>query len=291
MSEDQSLVQHQSTNSQETANLFDDLIKQSLAVVQSSLNQLDISPEERLNLALKILELATLSKPLNSSKVHPKIEQTFLSKLSLSNSESEPTFTHETLTPNIFQIDNFFSEEDHHKLLDLTLNNQNNFIVSDVMNEATEYRKSYVLLPQHFSNLQEFLATKILTARPSALKKLNIPMFLVSHLEMQITAHSDGGYYKIHQDIDQGKIANRTLSYVYYFYREPKSFYGGELRLYQTKIQGNKALIQDQFIQVEPRNNSIVFFDSRLKHEVLPVYCPSKQFKDNRFTLNGWIHR
>ncbi len=297
MWEDQFSGQHQGADSQNVADLFDALIKQSLAVVHSSLNQPDISTQEKLNLALKVLEIVMSSASLDSTELRDKITDKILSTWENFNSNfsekatdlsiSEPI----KLIPNFVQIDHFFPEEDYNQLLNIALKNQNNFIGSDVVNEAENYRKSYVLLPRYFPELQELLTSKILTLRPSVLEKLNIPMFLVSNLEMQITAHLDGGFYKIHQDVDQGKIANRTLSYVYYFYREPKPFYGGELRLYPTTLQGNQVLIQDQFIQVEPRNNSIVFFDSRLKHEVLPVYCPSQQFEDSRFTLNGWIHR
>ncbi len=35
----------------------------------------------------------------------------------------------------------------------------------------------------------------------------------------------------------------------------------------------------------------IVFFESRLMHEVLPLHVPSCEFEDVRFTLNGWLHR
>lgn len=33
----------------------------------------------------------------------------------------------------------------------------------------------------------------------------------------------------------------------------------------------------------------IIFFLSRYMHEVLPVKCPSRNFADSRFTINGWI--
>jgi Rps23 Pro-64 3,4-dihydroxylase Tpa1-like proline 4-hydroxylase len=35
----------------------------------------------------------------------------------------------------------------------------------------------------------------------------------------------------------------------------------------------------------------LVIFPSRAPHELLPVRVPSKKFEDNRFTINGWIHR
>jgi len=35
----------------------------------------------------------------------------------------------------------------------------------------------------------------------------------------------------------------------------------------------------------------ILFFDSHLIHEVLPLNVPSGEFADGRFTLNGWLNR
>jgi Rps23 Pro-64 3,4-dihydroxylase Tpa1-like proline 4-hydroxylase len=34
-----------------------------------------------------------------------------------------------------------------------------------------------------------------------------------------------------------------------------------------------------------------VFFQAAVMHEVTRVEVPSKQFRDARFTVNGWIHR
>ena len=47
----------------------------------------------------------------------------------------------------------------------------------------------------------------------------------------------------------------------------------------------------DTFQIVEPRNNSIVFFNAAIMHEVTKVQVPSQEFGDSRFTVNGWIHR
>ncbi|CAC5342296.1 MULTISPECIES: 2OG-Fe(II) oxygenase [Planktothrix] len=263
---------------------FDQILNQALDIVKSSLNQPDITYEQRLNAALKILEIGILSqqKDFNSnlSEVIPSPDN--------SSNITEPKAI--IINPDYVQIDNFFSEEDYQKLLNSTLANQNNFFSSEVINNESEYRQSYILLPEHFAEFHELITHKLLTARPQVMEQLQIQMFLVAYLEIQITAHLHGGYYKIHQDVDGGKAANRKLTYVYYFYQEPQGFYGGDLRLYQTKIQGEEAIIYENFTQIKPLNNSIIFFDSRCKHEVLPVYCPSEKFTDSRFTLNGWIH-
>ena len=263
---------------------FEQILNQALDIVKSSINQPEVPQEQRLNAALKVLEIGILSqqKDFNSksSEVIPSTDN-------YDNIQGSEAII---LNPDYVQIDNFFSEEDYQKLLNLTLTNENNFFSSEVINQESQYRQSYILLPEHFTEFHELITHKILTARPQVMEQLKIQMFLVAYLEIQITAHLHGGYYKIHQDVDGGKAANRKLTYVYYFYQQPQPFFGGDLRLYQTKITETSAIIQEKFTQIQPRNNSIIFFDSRCKHEVLPVYCPSQKFTDGRFTLNGWIH-
>jgi Rps23 Pro-64 3,4-dihydroxylase Tpa1-like proline 4-hydroxylase len=74
---------------------------------------------------------------------------------------------------------------------------------------------------------------------------------------------------------------------VYYFYQEPKAFSGGELKIYDSKIEDNYYVPADSFHIIKPNNNKIVFFFSHYMHEVLAVKCPSGNFTDSRFT--GWI--
>ena len=68
-------------------------------------------------------------------------------------------------------------------------------------------------------------------------------------------------------------------------------FAGGELRIYGNQIRNDKLARNDSFRVFEPRNNSIVFFHAAVMHEVTQVRVPSKDFRDSRFTVNGWIHR
>lgn len=242
------------------------LVGQSLDLIEAALNDPELSPRDRAEIALKVLELAGSPSPLRSSE------------------------TSEIIYPNCVQIDNFLSQEEQEETLKLAFENRDRFFSSGVVKKEQGTRKSSVLLLQNFDEFYQKIRFKILQIRPDILEKIDLPPFLVSRVEMQMTAHNDGEYYRIHQDVDGEKIANRVLSYVYYFYREPKAFYGGDLRLYETHVEGDKTAIGETFKTVEPRHNSIVFFDSRFQHEVLPVYCPSRQFEDSRFTINGWIH-
>ncbi|WP_198148441.1 2OG-Fe(II) oxygenase [Elstera litoralis] len=109
--------------------------------------------------------------------------------------------------------------------------------------------------------------------------------FKYSGFECQITAHSDGSFFKNHRDDIGGKNESRFISYVYYFNKEPKLFSGGYLKITPDEKNYSKKIL------IEPRNNRIVFFKSHLYHEVLPVEIPTDIFSASRFTLNGWLHR
>ena len=112
--------------------------------------------------------------------------------------------------------------------------------------------------------------------------RLAIASFEPDRFECQATAHHDGAFFKRHTDAAAGRNVGRILSFVYYLWREPKLFSGGHLKFY-----GPDGAVSNE---IEPENNSIVFFPSVLDHEVTLVTCPSKAFTDGRFTVNGWVH-
>ena len=80
---------------------------------------------------------------------------------------------------------------------------------------------------------------------------------------------------------------DRLLSGVYYFHREPKAFSGGALRFH--RFGGGET--QDDWIDVEPEQDSLVVFPTWARHEVLRVSCPSREFADSRFAVNVWLCR
>jgi Rps23 Pro-64 3,4-dihydroxylase Tpa1-like proline 4-hydroxylase len=49
--------------------------------------------------------------------------------------------------------------------------------------------------------------------------------------------------------------------------------------------------VSGAFVDIEPANDTLVFFPSWYPHEVLPVSCPSGRFEDSRFAINCWVHR
>lgn len=143
-----------------------------------------------------------------------------------------------------------------------------------------DYRRSRVLLdtgPFHalFAARIAFYFRRILAA-------LGHAPFAMTRVESQITESNDGDYFRVHDDSTGGCPTSREVSYVYFFHREPKRFEGGELVLYDAA---------EPPVEVVPRQNAVVFFESARLHEVKPVVCPSRRFGDGRLTLNGWIHR
>lgn len=202
--------------------------------------------------------------------------------------DTKPKAT-ETLISDWVQIDNFLTRDEKNQLLDYVLQSEPDFVPTSTSTGDLNYRQSTILYS--FPEFSQLIVNRIQAILPDVFRKLKLSPFPVAQIETQLTAHNDGNYYKIHNDNGSPDTATRELTYVYYFYREPKPFSGGELVLYDSKLENNFYVKADSSHLVEPRNNSIVFFLSRYLHEVLPVNCPSQAFADSRFTINGWIRR
>ncbi|MBW3586156.1 MAG: 2OG-Fe(II) oxygenase [Cyanobacteria bacterium 0813] len=187
------------------------------------------------------------------------------------------------------QIDNFLTSAEKNKLIKYVLAKESEFVTTSTSTNADDYRRSMVL--HSFPEFSELMVNRIKAILPDVLRKLNIPSFPLGEIEAQLTMHNDNNFYKLHNDSGSPDTASRFFTYVYYYYREPKAFSGGELQIYDSKIENNFYVADETFRTVEPRNNSIVFFLSRYMHEVLRVSCPSKAFADSRFTINGWVRK
>ncbi len=120
-------------------------------------------------------------------------------------------------------------------------------------------------------------------------------------LEFELNAYGEGAHFKAHIDIPLGKARrsagqdpgeDRLISAVYYFYREPKAFTGGALRLYRFGAEPEAPDPDGKdSVQFEPVQNSLAIFPSWALHKVERVGCPSGDFADFRFALNCWFCR
>jgi Rps23 Pro-64 3,4-dihydroxylase Tpa1-like proline 4-hydroxylase len=193
----------------------------------------------------------------------------------------------EVIPANYWHIDNFLSEAEVSELLKYVAKRESDFVSTSTSTNDTDYRRSMVL--HSFPKFSELIIERVKQALPDVCQFLKIPEPNISQIESQLTLHNDGNYYKLHNDNGSPETASRVLTYVYYFYEQPKPFEGGELVIYDSKVENNHYVQAESHQVIEPRRNSIVFFPSFQMHEVLPISCPSKAFLDSRLTINGWI--
>jgi Rps23 Pro-64 3,4-dihydroxylase Tpa1-like proline 4-hydroxylase len=193
-------------------------------------------------------------------------------------------------------LDEFLAPEELRELTRFALGQENAFHVSEVISPGVEggvvdpkNRRSRVLMD--LGKHGDVVVGRIQSALPRVLEKLGMKAFPVSRVETQITASNHGDFFRHHSDNGEEEIANRQLTFVYFFHREPKAFHGGELRLHNSNRENGVWTHTGAYRPVVPEQNQIVFFRSELLHEITPVVCPSQAFADSRFTVNGWLHR
>jgi len=188
-------------------------------------------------------------------------------------------------------IEDFLAGAEHDEVLHRTLAARECFVASKVDDDKLHYRASLVLKDD--AGIADLMRPRIAAALPAAALRLGLAEGHVkvdpSAVECQVTAHNDGDFYRVHNDAGSPRTKHRTLSYVYYFRSRPRSFQGGELRLYEVAISDGFYVAGEGYWLIEPKDNAILFFPSHAMHEVLPVTCSSRAFADSRFTVNGWV--
>jgi SM-20-related protein len=189
----------------------------------------------------------------------------------------------------VVQLDGFLSGSEVAWLMELAFAAESRFVPARVTDNKEDYRQSFMLAAP--DALKQLFVAKITAVMPKVMPQLRLGQFALGAIDCQVTASVDGSYFKAHTDAGVNETYKRQFSYVYYFNREPKGFTGGELRIYDDMIRNGKLAATDSFQVIEPRHNSMVFFQAAVMHEVMPVSVPSKQFRDALFTVNGWIER
>jgi SM-20-related protein len=194
-------------------------------------------------------------------------------------------------------IDNVFSPTELEAIIYLAEKWQHRFKESQTGDDNTstlDKKKRDSLVLFEFEPTYSFFKLNLLKYKTTLKEQFNYTIDLNKGYESQMTAHNDGHFYTAHTDFLSNtgtRVSDRQLTFVYYFHKEPKGFSGGELFLwdhYDDNVEPKLRAPQGKLI--EPKNNRIVFFDSTLWHEVRPITCPSNEFSDSRFTINGWLH-
>jgi SM-20-related protein len=189
-------------------------------------------------------------------------------------------------TWRVMRMRNFLPAQAHVALLDHVLRQEQKFTGSSVLSNDPEYRKSSVLYD--FPEYQQMFRTALRAANPQICEAIGVPSFTIDHIECQLTATVDKGYFKPHNDNSAG-VGHRKITFVYYFHREPRPYNGGEIRFFGYNPLAPDTGDSRHLLELLPVQNSIIFFDSSCYHEVRDVLCQTPGFANARFTVNGWI--
>lgn len=197
-------------------------------------------------------------------------------------------------TAPVMILDEFLSAEEWRQLLDFTFTRADQFQPTQVIanggdRQDNNTRRSVVMFEPVW--VRELFADRLATFYPQILTGLGHPWFDVTRIETQLTGTGDGEFFRAHTDNGSTAVASRTITFVYCFYREPRPFSGGELRIHDTEIENGGVRDAGPFRDVAPLQNQVILFPSGYLHEIIPVSSPSATFVDRRFTVNGWFHR
>jgi Rps23 Pro-64 3,4-dihydroxylase Tpa1-like proline 4-hydroxylase len=217
-----------------------------------------------------------------------QIEQQPVQPAQAQESQAEPIVVR---TPRHLIIDDFLGVDEHRDMLAYALANEEQFEAGTVTSNDANYRQNLVIMNFHEAAHSTLICNRLLTWFPQLTQMLGMELFPLDLVESQLTASNDGHYFREHTDGGGPETEQRTLSCVYYFFREPKAFSGGAFRLYDTWRQGHLVRRAETYQEIQPVSNRLVVFASESHHELMRTRCPSHKFEDSRFAITNWIRR
>jgi SM-20-related protein len=78
---------------------------------------------------------------------------------------------------------------------------------------------------------------------------------------------------------------------VYHFYKKPKGFTGGGIRLFDSRTENGMRPAMASFRDLEIGNNDMLIFPEKVVGAGLPVRCPTRAFVDGLFVVRGIMRR
>lgn len=120
---------------------------------------------------------------------------------------------------------------------------------------------------------------------------LGLPEFDVEQVEIKLTNHVDGGFFRVHSDNQNGMAeAGRAFTWLYYFSELPARFEGGELFVIDSDRDAH-APSHHWFTTVKAVPNRLVAFPSCHFHAVGPTHVPSREFAAGRFAISSHVRK
>lgn len=186
--------------------------------------------------------------------------------------------------------DDLLDAHERTALLDWALANERRFTASTLQGGRVDPAIRLASSLRDLGPLDPVLRERIRSRGAGLVKSLRLTSFEINEIELELVAHNEGAHFVRHEDTytgnSQSRRGERMLSAVYYFYREPKRFSGGELRLHRLG-----AAPEDAGFDIEPAQGRLITFPSWAPHEVRRVAVPTRNFADSRFAVNCWVYR
>ena len=219
--------------------------------------------------------------------------QTAFGRLDGEQSESLAVAPQTTVPARYVRIENFLAPHEHARLLDYALTHEADFAASTVTSADStahvdsEFRRSGTIFD--LAEIWDLFEARLPKLLPHVRRELGTGWFPVGQIERQMAVHRDDGFFGVHTDDGNDAVAGRRISCLYYFHAQPKRFSGGELRIYDSEVRGGRLERASTYTDVEPTDNSLVFFASSFHHEVRPVRRETAAFGDSRFSISVWF--
>ena len=194
--------------------------------------------------------------------------------------------------PRHVVIDGFLPVELHDAVLAKTLGQEKAFKRSTMREDGAdvhgEARKSWVNEAE-LGELEAPFEEAVRAALPAIFGGLGIQPFEPAKIELEVSAHRDGDFYRPHVDTFHsedraGRKTDRVVTAVYYFHAHPRAFTGGEFRIHPFGGWGEP-------VTLEAEDNRLLAIPAFALHEVRPIACDNGEFRSSRFAVNAWVHR
>lgn len=196
-------------------------------------------------------------------------------------------------------IDNFF-DDDTKEAIRLEAKNQKyqeatirRGVDKDMRSNTVSYydaiydgkREQSVLLSATAEKFKSQEFQEVMTSCPYPISEFNLTNF---H-ETQVSVYKENQHYKWH--IDRFDNYDRMITLVYYFFKEPQMFSGGEICLTNSPICDGEPIEKlypgKNLINIKPKSNRAIVFSSTIPHCVMPT--TALNIEDSRMSANMWI--
>lgn len=235
--------------------------------------------------------ISTLKILKEQSPTNPQVKRLLNA---LEPMEGTKTTTSKIFTPTPFiQLKHCFGEETIDGLLQYVDKNKNAFKQAGIGTNGTiDPNKRKTLYLENLGKFHGIFQKQIEKDYANVAKRFGISAFSPSRIEYKITNHSDNHFFNVHRDdgFPGNQSDQRVISFVFYFYLNPKHFTGGDLLFFDTDSSESRYR-NYLFTRILCERNCLTYFPSKYFHCVDVVNQKSDNFLNGRFAVTGHIRR